>query len=43
MSNKHSERLENRERLGEIVEVLRRNEITKGIFHGFFLCTNSRK
>lgn len=31
MSNKHSERLENRERLGEIVEVLRRNEITKGI------------
>ena len=31
MSNRHSERLENRERLSEIVEVLRRNEITKGI------------
>ena len=31
MSNRHSERLENRERLGEMIEVLRRNEITKGI------------
>ena len=31
MSNRHSERMENRERLGEIVEVLRHNEISRGM------------